>query len=259
MLSGSTLRRLAALILLASSSWVSAQFYDLDRGREPIVSLDGQWRFHTGDSPLAAGSRAPLWAGADFDDSGWGMLNSNKSWSEQGYPAMSGYAWYRFKVAIPANEKPSSLLLAPIETSYVVYVDGKVAGVCGDPSPSMIPSSDFSFHLFPSTSEATSTPRIIQVALRVWHSPMWANYVGAVQTKVAILPAIGHSSRARGYAVNWPATRDSSMPTPTASRARWLALPSSACFCFTRRRMSFYGFPSSCSSRIGERASDDRI
>jgi hypothetical protein len=178
MLSGSTLRRLSALILLASSSWVSAQFYDLDRGREPIVSLDGQWRFHTGDSPLAAGSRAPLWAGANFDDSGWEMLSSNKSWSEQGYPAMSGYAWYRFKVAIPANEKPSSLLLAPIETSYVVYVDGKVAGVCGDPSPSMIPSSDFSFHLFPLTSEATGTPRIIQVALRVWHSPMWADYVG---------------------------------------------------------------------------------
>jgi hypothetical protein len=85
MLSSLTFRRLAVLIFLASSSWLSAQSYDLDRGREPVVSLDGQWRFHTGDSPLAAGSQAPLWAGADFDDSGWAMLSSNKSWSEQGF------------------------------------------------------------------------------------------------------------------------------------------------------------------------------
>lgn len=178
MLSGSTLCRLAAFVLLACSSCLSAQFYDLDRGRESIVSLDGSWRFHAGDSPLASSSASPLWANANFSDSGWEMLNSNTSWAEQGHPAMSGYAWYRFRVAIPANEKPVSLLLAPIATSYAVYVDGKIVGVCGDFPPNTIPSTEFSFHLFPLTSTTTGTPRTIQVALRVWHSPMWADYVG---------------------------------------------------------------------------------
>jgi phosphoserine phosphatase RsbU/P len=178
MLSGSTLRGLTALVLLASSTWLSAQFYDLDRGRESIVSLDGQWRFHTGDSPSKADSGEPLWAYPDFDDSGWETLKSNVSWSDQGHPGMSGYAWYRFKVAIPANEKSTSLLLAPIATSYAVYVDGNIAGVCGDFPPRVIPSTQFSFHLFPLTPAATSTPHIIQVAIRVWHSPMWADYVG---------------------------------------------------------------------------------
>jgi sigma-B regulation protein RsbU (phosphoserine phosphatase) len=178
MLSGSALCRLAAFGLLAWSSCLTAQFYDLDRGRESIVSLDGSWRFHAGDSPLASSSASPLWADPNLDDSGWEILQSNTSWAAQGHPAMSGYAWYRFKVAIPANEKPASLLLAPIATSYAVYVDGKLAGVCGDFPPEMVPSTEFSFHLFPLTSTATTTQRIVQVALRVWHSPMWADYVG---------------------------------------------------------------------------------
>jgi len=178
MFSGSILRRLAALVLLACSARLSAQVFDLDRERESVVSLDGQWRFHTGDSPLTDGSKQPLWASADFDDSGWELLNSNTPWSDQGHPRMSGYAWYRFKVAIPANEKPASLLFAPIETSYAVYVDGRIAGVCGDFPPRTIPSAQFSFHLFPLTSATANTPRTIQVALRVWHSPMWADYVG---------------------------------------------------------------------------------
>lgn len=178
MLSGTTLRRLTTLVLLACSSLLLAQSYDLDRGRESIVSLDGQWRFHPGDSPLKVGSGEPLWASADFDDSGWEMLDSNSSWSNQGHPGMSGFAWYRFKIAIPANEKPASLLLAPIATSYAVYVDGKIAGVCGDFPPEMIPSTEFSSHLFPLTSTGTDTKRIVLVALRVWHSPMWADYVG---------------------------------------------------------------------------------
>jgi len=44
---------------------------------------------------------------------------------------MSGYGWYRFTVEIPPGQRPVSLLLSPIVTSFVVYVDGKRVGGSG--------------------------------------------------------------------------------------------------------------------------------
>ena len=82
----SDVRRLAYLVLFclflaASAIWLPAQSFDLDRGREAVVSLDGLWRFHPGDSPLDNGASLPLWAQQDFDDSGWKLLRSDKPWN----------------------------------------------------------------------------------------------------------------------------------------------------------------------------------
>ncbi len=180
---GSILPRLASFAVVACAAWLPAQSFDLDRGREPVVTLDGLWRFHPGDSPLQPGAQAkdsqePAWASPGFDDSAWPLLESGKSWSAQGYAAMSGYGWYRFTVRVPAGQKPSSLLLAPIVTSYQVYVDGKYAGGSGEMPPTLIPSTQFSYHLFPLTEAGGSSARTVQVAIRVWHAPIWASYVG---------------------------------------------------------------------------------
>ena len=173
-----TLRRLATLAVVASAACLSAQSYHLDRDREPIVSLDGPWRFHPGDSPLLPGSQKLLWAEPGFDDSAWPLLLGGESWALQGYPGMSGYGWYRFTVAVPAGEKPVSLLLAPIITSYQVYVDGAFVGGSGKMPPSMVPNTQISYHLYPLTRSASGSARTVQVAIRVWHSPTWASYVG---------------------------------------------------------------------------------
>jgi hypothetical protein len=175
---GSALRRFASLVVVVYAAWLPAQSFDLDNGREPVVSLDGLWRFHPGDSPAAAGSQVPLWATPSFDDSAWPLLASSKSWSAQGYPGMSGYGWYRFAVRIPAGEKPTSLLLAPIVTSFQIFVDGKPAGGSGQMPPAVIPSTEFRYHLFPLTVDGSDSARTVQVAIRVWHSPIWASYVG---------------------------------------------------------------------------------
>ncbi len=172
------IRRLIVLALLASAAWLPAQSFDLDGGREPLASLDGLWRFHPGDSPEASGSHTPLWAAAAFDDSQWALLKSGESWSTQGYPDMSGFAWYRFTVRVPAGDRPTSLLLAPIVTSFQVYVDGSPVGGSGRMPPARIPSTQFSYHLFPLTLGGSSRARTLQVAIRVWHSPIWADYVG---------------------------------------------------------------------------------
>ncbi|MGC9158788.1 MAG: SpoIIE family protein phosphatase [Terracidiphilus sp.] len=172
------LRCFASLVLLLFAAWLPAQSFDLDRGREPVVSLDGLWRFHPGDSPPDPATGRPLWAEPGFDDSGWPLLKSGESWSAQGYRGMSGYGWYRFTVRIPAGHKPTSLLLAPIVTAYRVYVDGKLVGGSGQMPPILIPSTQFSYHLYPLALRGDRSARAVLVALRVWHAPLWAGYVG---------------------------------------------------------------------------------
>jgi hypothetical protein len=172
---------LAALgaLALACASALAAQSFDLERNREPLVSLDGLWRFHPGDSPRdPADEEAFLWAEPGFDDASWPLLKSDRSWSAQGYLDMSGYGWYRFSVIVPAGDEPTSLLLAPIVTSFQVFVDGRLVGSSGRMPPTIAPNTRISHQVFPLTEAGSSSGRIVVVAVRVWHSPIWAGYVG---------------------------------------------------------------------------------
>ena len=167
--SGST-----SFALQPSAQSIAPSVFNLDQDRQPIASLDGMWRFHPGDNSA--------WANPAFDDSAWPLIASDRSWSDQGYPAMSGYAWYRFTVQIPARSKASSLLLVPIYTSYEVYVDGHFAGTSGHMPPVIAPHAMFEFQQFPltedSTGESKPAAKTVHVAIRVWHSQIWASYIG---------------------------------------------------------------------------------
>ncbi len=171
----SALRCVMVLYAISSvSAW--AQSFDLDRGREQTISLDGNWRFHPGDSPSSGNTFA--WAAPAFDDSSWALLQSGKPWSEQGYPNMGGFGWYRFNVRIPAGNKATALLIAPTVSSYQVFSDGKLVGSRGPFPPNTLPSSEFNFHVFPLTDAGSQSAQTVEVALRMWHAPIWANYVG---------------------------------------------------------------------------------
>src|SRR5580692_1656362 len=107
---------LALCLVLASLLPACAQNFDLANSPQSLITLDGLWRFHPGDDPS--------WANPAFDDSAWPLLRGDKDWSSQGYPAMAGYAWYRFTLRIPAGSQPTSLSLPGIFTRYTLYIDG---------------------------------------------------------------------------------------------------------------------------------------
>lgn len=88
----------------------TAGTFDFESAREPVVKLDGLWRFHPGDDPR--------WAEPGFDDSGWAAVRGDKSWGEQGYKGLSGYAWYRARVVVPAGTKDLSLFIPGILTDF---------------------------------------------------------------------------------------------------------------------------------------------
>ena len=164
------MRKLALVLILALPGTIAAQTFNLISGREPVTSLDGLWRFHTGDNPA--------WAGPSFDDSQWPLLRSDESWTRQGYPSFNGYAWYRFKIEAPGDGKPLDLLLTDIANGYQLYVNGKLIGSAGSATPTRDPVFEALpavFRLPPDNSGL----RTIQVALRVWTYRPLASWAAA--------------------------------------------------------------------------------
>jgi sigma-B regulation protein RsbU (phosphoserine phosphatase) len=141
--------------------------FSLVTGREPIASLVGQWRFHPGDDLR--------WADPTFDDSAWPLLRSDQPWSTQGYKSLSGFAWYRFTIRTPAHAMPLAILLPSILTDYEVYADGRKIGGFGKMPPhgSLQFNQTLLYHLPPTPAGAT-----LHIAIRVWHHPTFAAYLG---------------------------------------------------------------------------------
>jgi hypothetical protein len=163
----------ALLLLLLIAPFVcapaQAQTFDLTTGRLPVASLDGLWRFHTGDNPA--------WADPAFDDSTWPLLRSNEDWGQQGFPGYSGVAWYRWQVIVPAQHGPLALLLPRIFSNYQLYANGRLVGGCGQMPPHpearfCIPALyDLPPEVFQGSGNAT-------IALRVWQQVSWSSYIG---------------------------------------------------------------------------------
>jgi hypothetical protein len=123
--------------------------------REPIINLDGMWRFHPGDDAR--------WASPTFDDSAWPLLRSDEPWTKQGYSSPSGFAWYRFNVQAPSSSTPLALLLPSILTDYEVFENGKKIGGFGrvPPHGSLRFSQTLLYHLDPVPEGLTSSLRFV--------------------------------------------------------------------------------------------------
>ncbi len=141
--------------------------FSLSTHHEPVISLDGLWRFHAGDD---AG-----WASPEFDDTGWALLRSDQPWSVQGYDKMSGFGWYRFSVDAGDISGPLAILLPSILTDYEVFENGRKVGGFGQ----MPPHGSLRFNqrmLY--ALDPVAAGSAIHIALRVWHHPTFASYLG---------------------------------------------------------------------------------
>jgi sigma-B regulation protein RsbU (phosphoserine phosphatase) len=166
------LRALRARIVFAAAlagAWgvLHAQTFDLSHPNEPVMSIDGLWRFHPGDNPA--------WADPNFDDSQWPLLRSDRDWELQGYNGLSGFGWYRFAVVIPAGLDDVSITLPRINDAYEVYANGSLIGTFGKMPPDLVSYSrsgpDQTWKLPSSVIHSApngSPQQRIEIALRVW-------------------------------------------------------------------------------------------
>lgn len=168
---------LFTLLLLACARPAHPQTFDLEQDRVQMAPLDGLFRFHTGDDPR--------WSSPSFDDSTWPLLRSDTNWSDQGYKEYAGFAWYRFRVLLPAQHPPLALYIENIYTSYQVFAGGQFIGQTGGlpPHPKVLYTGRQIFSLPtpqsgtpPSSTPPSTTPQSLSIAIRVWHYPGWANY-----------------------------------------------------------------------------------
>lgn len=142
-------------------------FFSPAQNHEPVISLDGLWRFHPGDNPQ--------WASPDFDDAAWSLLRSDQPWTAQGYRDQNGFAWYRFRAQTPSTSTSISLLLPAILTDYEVFANGVKIGGFGQMPPhgSLRFNQPLLYRLAYVPPDAN-----IQFAIRVWHHPIFATYLG---------------------------------------------------------------------------------
>lgn len=185
---------LATFVLLLTGFRGLAQDFDLERDREPIAELKGQWRFQTGDDPR--------WAEPGFDDSGWKLLSSDQPWGQQGYERYAGFAWYRFSVHLPDGIQEAALYLASISNSYQVFADGKLAGGYGG-----VPPRERFYWPQPQVirlPKKVAGGRDLSVAIRVWRSRS-SGYFGGPSgpSFIGVAADIQARSRASDLATYW--------------------------------------------------------
>jgi hypothetical protein len=162
------IHRLLLLLIagLGGLSAARAQVADLAHWTSGYSEIRQSWRFHTGDNLQ--------WALPGFDDSGWSLLDLDKSWAQQGYKGYSGYAWYRIRLQLPATETPLALLLHVPANSAEVFIDGRLVATVGQMRPAPVLRIGLPFPVsiaLPHGSGAGST----ELALRVWESSLFAS------------------------------------------------------------------------------------
>lgn len=92
---------------------------------EPLVKLNGYWKFSIGDDKA--------WAKKDFDDSKWDEVYAPSNWESQGYVGYDGYAWYRTRFEVPQSKYSHTLFLdmGNIDDVNEVYFNGVLIGQMG--------------------------------------------------------------------------------------------------------------------------------
>ena len=109
-----------------------------------------------------------------FDDSGWALLRTDASWSQQGHPKLDGFAWYRAKVVIPTGADNLIPYIPSVLTSYQVFANGLLLGGEGGMPPRTFPISQYHPRSVYSLPRAPRTAaHSVVIAIRVWHAPLW--------------------------------------------------------------------------------------
>lgn len=199
------MRRIAILLslcllmtLLSASCLASTEVAHVDLGHS-TVALNGPWRFHTGDNAQ--------WSAANFDDSDWetvdltpapgahdgdvGLPGYVTGWSQRGHAGYTGYAWYRIKVTVDSARDAPLALAGPtlVDSTYQLYVDGKLLGGPGDFSSS--PPTVFGVRPSVFALPASPDSHTYVLAFRVWMDPIDA---GEESGGMHVAPVIGDAT-----------------------------------------------------------------
>jgi hypothetical protein len=143
---------------------------------------------------LDPATHAPLWASPSFDDSAWDTVDLTPKtvafdpiggnpgyvpgWTTRGYPAVSGYGWYRIRVRVETQPGEGLAVDGPsdVDDAYQLFANGTLLGSFGDFSgafPEPYFSQPMQFPIQPGP-QASST---LVLAFRIWLTPYAAEFI----------------------------------------------------------------------------------
>jgi phosphoserine phosphatase RsbU/P len=174
--------------LLASAPTLCAQSFDASQWGQGVTTITSRWRFHPGDNPA--------WASPSFDDSSWPLLATGQKWGSQGYPDLTGYAWYRLRLKLPATSQPLAIDIGHINSAAEIYADGQLIGANGIMRPRPDWSDQQDANAFPLPLSCNG--HWVEIAVRVWKSSVASSYSSGGFWKhpiVGSLPLLQAASR----------------------------------------------------------------
>jgi Stage II sporulation protein E (SpoIIE) len=184
------------------SGSLAAQSFDLAADGQQIIVLDQFMRFHPGDDPTLA------WANPAFDDSSWHLIRGNETWYAQGYPQLTGSAWYRFTVTLPSHSDPLALWVPLISTNFQIYADGRLIAENGAMPPH--PRARYAPNLvFTIPADLAHSGLPLTFAIRVWHYRWEYQLFGGLQQAMRLGDAglIGEWQTQRWHELFWANTQ----------------------------------------------------
>ena len=165
--SGALLLVTAAVHAQASAQASPVSVHLLEGFGRGTIPLDGAWQFHLVDDP---GGAAPA-----FDDTNWEQLTADKRWGLQGHPAVTGFGWYRFHIAVkaqPGAPRDLVLLIPRVSDAYEVYWNGRLVGSEGRFPPHArwyVSNQQRPANVFPLGNATAGV-----LAVRVWKAPLFS-------------------------------------------------------------------------------------
>jgi Stage II sporulation protein E (SpoIIE) len=169
------------LVLLSLVALAQAAPTPVNLG-DSVITLTGPWKFHPGDN-LA-------WASPSFDDSSWATLDLTPppgsydpilgssgfvpGWTANGYPNLTGYAWYRLAINLNKNgslkgESLAVKLPENLDDAYQVYVNGQLVGGFGSFNAGHVTFYNAQPRAFTLPASINDGP--VTLAIRLWMDP----------------------------------------------------------------------------------------
>ncbi len=183
------------------------------RSDKHLTTLNGPWKFITGDNMQYAGSNyddsqwenMDLTAPAGVHDDDVGLSGYVPGWTAKGHANYSGYTWYRLKVSFDSLPGNDLAFAAPpsVDDAYQLFINGSLVGSTGDFSDTVptIYSIQPRMSLVP---ENVKKEKIITIAFRVWMSPA---SLGADAGGIHIAPTLGEKNHIeKKYRFQWEQT-----------------------------------------------------
>ncbi len=111
-----------ALVLLAGMGYAETPL---------VIDISKGWRFAPDPEDKGVGE---AWFAPGLADNGWALQDAGTAWTAQGFPDVSGWAWYRRRVLVTGDYagRPVWMVITGIQSRFSVYYDGEFVGAYGD-------------------------------------------------------------------------------------------------------------------------------